>query len=448
MGSAKDSTQHKDTGKRPLEFKSLVPLHHKTEVPQIITTSKAIFTITNSRRQLLIFMVVLFLAVNYLDLFKHPTDSLISNIRMMILVINLVVVYLAVVFLPEPSKKRGFALFWKIVQGCAMAYSLNILVWLFFSKENLQYILKNVYDSNLGQPLGEKSYAEDCRVFTPENPKSYFANITGSFDIFVLAHFLGWTFKVWIFRNSAMAWVMSVGFEIMEWTMEVWLPNFKECWWDHFLFDLFGCNLIGMLIGQYTIRKFNMRKLFWFVERTEEYEALPWYKKFVYAFTSRDEHVKTGKWHWLSELWTFNAVIWFWFMNMYIDLSYFYNKAMIEIPPPHWLCAVRIWILAFFCIIAANDYYDYIVTRKCHNMTLPIFLLHFIMIVEGLLFLKNIKSSLFDNPLHYHIKVFWIGFFVIMAAVQLYLLGERVYKNRKLKSSQVNSQPAKPIKAH
>ena len=60
---------------------------------------------------------------------------------------------------------------------------------------------------------------------------------------------MGWTFKIWIFRNSTMAWIMSIAFEIMEWTMEVWLPNFKECWWDHWLLDLFGCNLIGMLIG-------------------------------------------------------------------------------------------------------------------------------------------------------------------------------------------------------
>lgn len=288
-----------------------------------------------------------------------------------------------------------------------------------------------MYDSNLGKPLPEKSYAEDCRIYTPENPKGAFYNITSSIDIFVIAHFLGWTFKVWVFRNSTMAWVMSLMFEVMEWTMEVWLPNFKECWWDHWLLDVFGCNFLGMLIGKWTIKKFGMRKLYWFMERDEKWYHMRWWQRIAYAFTSRDEYVKSGKWHWLSELWTFNAVMWYQFTNIYIDLSYFYNKAMMDIPPPHWLCAVRIWIIAFFCIIASNDYYDYVVTRQCNSMTLPVFLIYVIMILEGILFLKNIRSDLFNNPMHYHIKIFWISFLILFSIVQLFFILDKIRKRRK-----------------
>ncbi len=32
-------------------------------------------------------------------------------------------------------------------------------------------------DPVLGKRLPERSYAEDCRVYTPENPKSSFANV-------------------------------------------------------------------------------------------------------------------------------------------------------------------------------------------------------------------------------------------------------------------------------
>ena len=392
---------------------------------------KQIHFIRHGKLQLLIFLISLYFMVNYLDLFQDPTDSLVSNIRMASFGANLVILYLGVLFLPEPSKIRPHPLFWKISQAAALAYAVNVLLWLCFTKENLQFVLQRVYDGKLGKPLGEKSYAEDCRVFTPENLLSYFYNITSSFDMFVAAHFLGWMFKIWIFRNSTMAWFLSVGFEIMEWTMEVWLPNFKECWWDHFLFDLFGCNLIGMLIGKWTINKFNMRKMHWFMERTDKWESMNWWQRTKYVFTSRDEYVKNDKWHWLAEPWTFNAILWFWFMNLYLDLSYFYNKAMIDIPPPHWLCSIRIWILGFFAILAANDYYDYVVLRKCNSMTVPIFLIHVIMILEGLLFLKNLRADLFDSPLHYHIKVFWISFFIIVAAVQVWLLYDRDAKQRK-----------------
>lgn len=396
-----------------------------------IIKSRPMHFIKNSRTQLLVFMIVLYIVVNYVDLFKDPNSTLISNIRMASFAANLLIIYLGVIFLPEPSKKRPFGYFWKIVQASAFAYAINVFLWLCFSKENLQYVLTTVYDGKLGKPLGERSYAEDCRVLTPENPRSYFFNITSSVDMFVAAHFLGWMFKMWIFRNSTMAWVLSIGFEIMEWTMEVWLPNFKECWWDHFLFDLFGCNLIGMLIGKWTMKKFNMRKLYWFMERTDKWESMNWWQRVVYTFTSRSEYVKEDRWHWLSELWTFNAVVWFWFMNLYLDLSYFYNKAMLEIPPPHWLCSVRIWILAFFAILAANDYYDYVVSRQCMSMTLPVFLIHVIMILEGLLFLKNIRADLFDTPLHYHMKMFWIGFFIFLACAQIWLLSDKIRRERK-----------------
>lgn len=413
------------------EAKKLADLKRIATKGDGVILTKPLHIIRNSRFKLLVFMVVMYITVMYADLFKDPTDSLVSNIRMALFAGNLVIIFMGVQFLPEPSKKRPFPLFWRIAQAAAFAYALNILMWLCFSRENLQFILGRIYDNKLGKPLPEKSYADDCRVYTPENPISSFYNITSAIDVFVAAHFLGWTFKIWIFRNSTMAWFLSIMFEIMEWTMEVWLPNFKECWWDHFLFDMFGCNFIGMLIGIWTIRKFKMRKLYWFMEPTEKSSSLPWYKKITYIFTSRDEYVKADKWHWLSEMWTFNAVVWFWFINLYLDLSYFYNKAMIDIPPPHWLCALRIWVLAFFAIIASNDYYDYVISRKCSSMTLPIFLLHMIMILEGLLFLKNLKEGLFSNPLHYHIKLFWIAFFVVIAAFQVFFVLDKIKQRRK-----------------
>ena len=52
------------------------------------------------------------------------------------------------------------------------------------------------YDPELGKPLPERTYAEDCRVYTPDHPDGPFANILDKMDIFVPAHFLGWYIKV------------------------------------------------------------------------------------------------------------------------------------------------------------------------------------------------------------------------------------------------------------
>ncbi len=34
-------------------------------------------------------------------------------------------------------------------------------------------------------------------------------------------------------RDWFLLTVLSIGFELLEYTLEVHLPNFGECWWDH-----------------------------------------------------------------------------------------------------------------------------------------------------------------------------------------------------------------------
>jgi phosphatidylserine synthase 2 len=90
------------------------------------------------------------------------------------------------------------------------------------------------FDPKLGQPLPEKSYAEDCRIYTPENPINSFANIyDAAVDVHFAAHLFGWWFKMMIIRDTLMCWVCSIVFELLEVTFRHWLPNFWECWWDH-----------------------------------------------------------------------------------------------------------------------------------------------------------------------------------------------------------------------
>lgn len=61
--------------------------------------------------------------------------------------------------------------------------------------EDARQVLR-YYDPELGKPLPERTYAEDCRVYTPEHPDGALANIVDKMDIFVPAHFLGWYIKV------------------------------------------------------------------------------------------------------------------------------------------------------------------------------------------------------------------------------------------------------------
>ena len=77
--------------------------------------------------------------------------------------------------------------------------------------------------------------------------------------MFVWAHFLGAFFKTLILRDWKITWTLLVIWEIVEYSCQHILPNFAECWWDHWLLDVFGFNLLGMLAGLVVSRKLSSK---------------------------------------------------------------------------------------------------------------------------------------------------------------------------------------------
>ena len=52
----------------------------------------------------------------------------------------------------------------------------------------------------LGRPLPERTYAEECTVYTPGHPEGDFHNFLDKMDVFVVCHFFGWFVKVCVYR--------------------------------------------------------------------------------------------------------------------------------------------------------------------------------------------------------------------------------------------------------
>ena len=95
------------------------------------------------------------------------------------------------------------------------------------------------FDKELGENLPEKSYAEDCRIYTPRNSQNKFINVyEATFDIHFVAHLIGWWYKMMIIRDVKICWITSALFKVLEITFRHWFPNFWECWWDHVLYIL------------------------------------------------------------------------------------------------------------------------------------------------------------------------------------------------------------------
>lgn len=110
-------------------------------------------------------------------------------------------------------------------------------------------------DPSLGIPLYEKTYADACAL--------NWKNIEEKLDMFVPAHFFGWIAKALILRDTWICWIVSVMFEVLEYSLEFQLPNFAECWWDHWILDALICNWAGIVVGMWLCRKFACRTYHW-----------------------------------------------------------------------------------------------------------------------------------------------------------------------------------------
>jgi len=126
------------------------------------------------------------------------------------------------------------------------------------------HIIRTYFDPNLGSHnYQEVSYGQDCRIYAPEKEDPW-GNVSHAFfDLFAIAHAAGWFFKTLVCRDLKLVLFSSVAFELIEYALRDTLNNFKECWWDHAIVDVMGCNLLGIVLGFYFIDKFGLERYKW-----------------------------------------------------------------------------------------------------------------------------------------------------------------------------------------
>lgn len=177
---------------------------------------------------------------------------------------------------------RPHPILWRIVTGLFILYEMLLIVLLFCeapewhevglgervgptpSPHNAPARLLAWIDPTLGHELPSRSYGEDCRLYTPEHPVSNFHNVKSTvLDAFVPMHFFGWFIGALMIRNRGLCWLISVLFEVYELTFQHWLPNFRECWWDHVFLDILLMNALGIELGMFVSRHLEMKEFNW-----------------------------------------------------------------------------------------------------------------------------------------------------------------------------------------
>ena len=262
--------------------------------------------------------------------------------------------------------------------------------------------LLGLLDSSLNRPLPERSYAEDCTL--------NWSVMYDQLDIFVLAHIFGWYAKALILRDVWLCWIISVMFEVCEYSLQHQLPNFAECWWDHWVLDVLICNGIGIWAGMLTCRYFAMRTYSW---------RSIWTIPNVGGKMTRTI-AQFGPHGWISFDWAatksfkgYMVVIIVTALWLLCELNCFYLKYLLWIPTPHIINQVRLLSIVFSGAVALRECYQYFSDLQCKRLGTQAWVTIATILIEFLICLKYGREA-FSVPAPQSVIRFWIGFITIL----------------------------------
>ena len=192
-------------------------------------------------------MVIAAFALSYGGLYASSSSQREENILLGLFCSTVVLCVVSSVLLPGGPFKRPHPMVWKAVMGISIAY-LFFLVFILFQTPHDMRQFFTIYDASYGVPITETSYAMNCDIVDSRGNWDL-QNVWDSLDRFVIGHFVGWAIKAVMIRDVFMLWLISVLWELIEMSFMKLLPNFAECWWDHWILDVLICNGLGIVIG-------------------------------------------------------------------------------------------------------------------------------------------------------------------------------------------------------
>lgn len=204
---------------------------------------------------IVLFLWVVYAAFVYAPAYAHTQDD---RIRLGFVCTALVFLGYCMVQMRDSLILRPHPAFWRVVHGAGILYLLALVVLLMQNADGARALARFFMTSldEDGPPLdNSRVYAADCRLRTPGHPNGeYYVVRETLWDIFMIAHAVGWWGKALMLRDWKLAMTMSIMWELIEYSFQHQLPNFAECWWDHWIIDVLVCNLGGLALGMFTCR--------------------------------------------------------------------------------------------------------------------------------------------------------------------------------------------------
>jgi phosphatidylserine synthase 2 len=240
-------------------------------------------------------------------------------------------------------------------------------------------------DSSLGVPLPDKDYGGNCLIYDPSMPNNPWHNFYDKMDGFVTTHFIGWWLKAVILRDYWLCLVLSVGFELCEYTLEHQLSNFSECWWDHWILDFLVCNGLGIYLGMKTCDYFSLKIFNW-----RGLWNIPTFKGKLTRIVTQFGPYSWMPYDWRPadslKRWAYMIVIVIFFLLA--ELNTFYLKTVLWIPPPNLLVLGRLTFIWFIGAVAMRESFEYLDNPNCKKMGTQTWVAITVIITELLIIFK------------------------------------------------------------
>lgn len=299
---------------------------------------------------------------------------------------------------------------WRLVMGLSLLYLMFLVFLLSQNVSDARKIIGYLDPVYAGRPLPDRSYGEDCRLWTPENPKGPWTNLTSALDAFVIAHTLGWFVKALIIRDRVVLWLASALFEFLEFLLKGMLPNFNECWWDSIILDLLSCNLVGIELGLLACKILQTKKYLWRGSGSVSNKFF-WRRVIVFLGPSSFDKLQ---WPFFDSLRHFLACSLVVFVLEVADLNAFFLKAILWVQVESPLNVYRILIIALQGFPSAREFYQYLIDPSCQRFGSQAWILSGTLVAELLISVKfgrHVYRKRWTEYFPLHIR-YWMFAFV------------------------------------
>lgn len=326
---------------------------------------------------------------------------------------------LGMTIMPDGPFLRPHPALWRFSFAMGIFYELLLIYILFQTPGDARKLLKYI-DADLGEPIPEKDYGGNCKIYDADNVDPWH-NIKDKVDIFIVAHLAGYWCKTLIFRDWWLTTVISIMFEFLEYTLEHQLPNFSECWWDHWILDVIICNGGGTILGIYTLRYLSMKTYHW----RGLYE-IPTYRGKIRRFFGQFSPHGWIEFTWnpLSSFERWIAIVCLIIGFLITELNTFYLKFALWVPPNHLLNPVRLLFILLWGAVCLRETFQLLDDPECDKLGRQSWVMLAIIVTELLICIKFGWATI-TKPLPRHIAMWWVlgaALLLIYTVVKFYLL--------------------------